>query len=114
MHITTNNLRLYRKRAHLIQEDVAFISSIADYATISRIENGQAKPNLEVAIVYHLLFEMPVDTFFEDITASVKVSIVDRLKLRLENLQQNHSGSNVMKRIDFLQAVLARLTNQPL
>lgn len=105
------NLRFYRKRARFIQEDVAYLCAMPDYANVSRMENGLREPSLELVLLYHMLFEMPIDGLFPDIQHSVKQTIVGRIKNRITELQGIPTTSNVGLRIASLTRALARLTS---
>ena len=58
MTILQNNLRLYRKQSHLTQSDIAYIMALADYLNISHWELGNKTPNVDILLMYHLLFDI--------------------------------------------------------
>lgn len=105
----THNLRMYRKRARLIQEDIAFICAMTDWANVSRMENGMRKPSLEILLVYHFLFDMPIEEMFEDVGNKVKDLVVERIAKRIELLKKQTQDSKLAYRIAFLSACLTRL-----
>lgn len=100
---------MYRKSAQLTQEDVAYISALGDYANISRMETGLKEPNLEVLLVYHFLFDMPVDELIKGITSSTKQTVIDRIALRIQELKALTPDTKINHRIAFLESALARL-----
>jgi transcriptional regulator with XRE-family HTH domain len=102
-------MRMYRKRARLTQEDVAFIASMPDYANVSRIETGLRQPDVEILLVYHLLFDMPIQAYFESMIGTFKEGIIERIKSRIEALAMEPKNDKMSYRIQFLQSLLAKL-----
>lgn len=102
---------MYRKRGRLMQEDVAFISAMPDFANVSRMENGIREPSLELLLLYHLLFEMPIDTLFGDILNAVKQTVIERIRLRIELLESLPQKPKVIHRISTLRTALTRLSS---
>lgn len=110
MLLNFKNLRFYRKRARFVQEDVAFLCAMPDYANVSRMENGLREPSLELVLLYHMLFEMPISGLFQDITESVKQNLIDRIRLRVADLERLNTSPKVRMRISVLNNALTRLT----
>jgi transcriptional regulator with XRE-family HTH domain len=110
MLIQQNFLRIVRKRTQLTQVDIASILKISDFANVSRWEHGRNKPNVEVLLVYHLLFATPIETLFERQKHELKPVIIPRIRERISHLKSLESDLKVQSRIGFLESVLTRLT----
>ena len=110
MLIQHNFLRIVRKRTQLTQIDIASILKISDFANVSRWEHGHTKPNVEVLLVYHLLFATPIETLFERQKNELKPIIIPRIRERISHLKTLPSDLKVQSRINFLEGVLTRLT----
>jgi transcriptional regulator with XRE-family HTH domain len=112
MLIQHNFLRIVRKRTQLTQVDIASILKISDFANVSRWEHGHNKPNVEVLLVYHLLFATPIETLFDRQRNELQPIIIPRIRERISHLKSLASDLKVQSRIDFLESVLTRLTSQ--
>ena len=109
MHIQQNYLRLVRKRTQLTQIDIASILKIPDFANISRWEQGQKNPGVEILLAYHLLFNIPVESLFERQKHDLKKIIIPRIKDRIAHLKTLKQDSKLQGRIDCLESILNRL-----
>lgn len=109
MLIQHNYLRLFRKRSHLTQSDIAYILQLPDYANVSRWEQGHRKPNLETLITYHLLFNIPIESLFERQRHELKGRVKERLAQRISELKTLSHEPKVDSRIRFLDSILSRL-----
>src|SRR5690349_16266076 len=110
MLIQHNNLRMYRKRSQLTQTDIAFIMKLSDYANISRWEQGYRQPNIEMLLIYHLLFDIPIESLFERQKHELRDFIGKRIGLLLGELKNLSSDAKAASRIAFLDSALTRLT----
>jgi transcriptional regulator with XRE-family HTH domain len=112
MFIQHNYLRIVRKRTHLIQGDIASILKISDPANVSRWEQGQKTPNVEVLLVYHLLFDTPIETLFDRQKHALKKIIIPRIKERIWYLKTLDTDAKIQSRIAHLESILSRLTSK--
>jgi transcriptional regulator with XRE-family HTH domain len=99
-----------RKQSQLNQADLAFIFGLSDYANISRWEQGHRTPSIEVLIAYHLLFDMPMESFCEPQGNEIAKTMTERIRQLLENLRKQKPSQKVNSRIAFLESVFTRLT----
>lgn len=109
MH-TPNYLQLFRKRAHLTREDVAFILQVHSLPDISRWESGTRQPRMHVRIIYHLLFNIPMQTLFTPDRQELTQGVCERIDKRIQELELLLPDPKVQCRIAFLEDTLKRLT----
>lgn len=107
-----NYLQVFRKRSPLMQEDIAFLYGQPDSAKISRYEKGQREPTKEVLLLYHHLFNISIESFFEPESRLIKESLINRIIDLIRELRKEEQITlkNTSK-IKFLEQVLIRLTN---
>ncbi len=106
-----NYLRVYRKRSELIQDDIAFILDLPDYSNISRYEKGQRTPTLELLLTYHHLFDVPIESFFEQESDIVKLKLIQRIIQLVPELKKEQQITlKNTQRIRFLEGTIKRLT----
>lgn len=111
MLIQHNLLRLVRIRAPLTQGDIAAILQIADFANVSRWEQGLRSPNIDALLSYHLLFDVPVEMLFERHKTEMIPLLIPRIRERLAYLQRSDKESKTEGRIRFLDLALNRLNS---
>ena len=109
MFIQYNFLRLVRKRTKLTQIDIATILKIPDFANISRWEQGQKIPGVEILLAYHLLFDIPVESLFEQQRCKLKKLLIPRIQEHIQYLKTLEHDHKVERRIDSLISILNRL-----
>lgn len=101
-----NYLRVYRKRSSLTQADIAFLMKLPDYSNISRYEKGQREPSVEFLLVYHILFNTSVESFFEPQSGMILTDLQRQIELLLNNLKSTNAAD---PRIKFLEEVIIRI-----
>jgi len=109
MNTQNKKMRTYRKRSRLTQADIGFLLQLSDSSLISRWEHGQRSPSADVVRVYQLLFEMPIDSLFEEEADNISDTLRERIKLLMEQLEELEPSQKVRCRIAFLEATLARI-----
>lgn len=101
-----NYLRVYRKRSSLTQADIAFLMKLPDYSNISRYEKGQREPSVEFLLVYHLLFNASVESFFEPQIGIILPALREQIERLLNNLKSTNATD---PRIKSLEEALIRI-----
>jgi DNA-binding XRE family transcriptional regulator len=76
----SQHLKVQRRRIGLGQDDVAALIGDCTHSRISRFERGWRLPPLEVALAYHVIFDIPVTDMFADVYASVKKHVRRRVR----------------------------------
>lgn len=112
MYNIPNYLRVYRKRTPLMQEEIAFLSDKPDTSNISRYEKGQRELTNEILLLYHHLFDTPIEYLLEPESKIIKERLINRIKELINELnnEEQITLKNTSK-IKFLEQVIIRLTN---
>jgi transcriptional regulator with XRE-family HTH domain len=105
-----NYFRLYRKRTPLNQPDIGFLMKFPDYTSVSRYEKGLRDPTIEFLIVYHLLFNISIEQFFEPELEVLKSNLITQIRLLIEKLKHERNDLSNSSKIKFLEQVFIRLT----
>ncbi|MCG3165645.1 MAG: hypothetical protein POELPBGB_01413 [Bacteroidia bacterium] len=112
MKHNVNYLRTYRKQTEITQADMAFLLHKEDNSNLSRCEKGKRAPSVHMIIVYSLLFNTPVISFFTNQRDLIKQRLIDRIQELIEQLKTEDPTENIISRIDYLQKALIRLTEE--
>ncbi|MGB5025962.1 MAG: helix-turn-helix transcriptional regulator [Saprospiraceae bacterium] len=107
-----NYLRVFRKRSPLQQEDMISISGLLDVSSISRYEKGQRDPTKEILLVYHHIFDTPIENFFVLESRVMLPGLIERMKERIKELEKEDQITlKNTSRIKFLEQAIIRLKN---
>jgi DNA-binding XRE family transcriptional regulator len=79
-------LRTLRRRSALSQDDVAFLLGTFVGTRVSRHETGVCAPRLEVALVYALIFDVSIETMYEDDLRRLERGVCERAERLCESL----------------------------
>lgn len=113
MLIHHNYLKLVRKRSRLTQQDLSSLFALADKSHVCRWEKGFRSPRIEELLLYHLLFEVPVEFLFERQQRELRQVLADRIMEHLRFLGTLQSEPKLHDRIAFLQTAHRRLSQSP-
>lgn len=105
-----NYLHETRKRNGISQRDIGYLLNLPDYTSVCRWEQGQRKPTIEMILLYHLLFDVPIETLFEQQRDSLIEDLIVRIGRLLKVLQEVVPTPRVKWRIAVLTRALARLS----
>jgi transcriptional regulator with XRE-family HTH domain len=109
MFIQPNYLRVVRKKTQLTQIDIAALLKISDFANVSRWEQGLKMPNVDALLVYHLLFDVPIESLFDKQKSELKKVLASRIEERIGYLRKLPGDPKLESRIGFLSSALTRL-----
>jgi transcriptional regulator with XRE-family HTH domain len=109
-----NYLRVYRKKTPLTQSDIAFLLDMDDYSSISRYEKGKRVPSIDLLIMYHFLFNVPIEDFFEEKSLTITSKLNLRIKELIAKLKSDTTTSNNLQRAKYLEEVIINLNSQGL
>lgn len=107
-----NHLRTYRKNTSLTQYDISLLLYLKGNTIVSRCEKGFRAPNLEMFVLYHLLFDTPIPTLISNHIDIIKEQLISRIPEVISEIKQDESSTNAQSRINFLQDVLTRLSSK--
>lgn len=95
------------KKARLLSpltlDDVRFLINHKSWSALSRIEAGKRNPSKEVAIGYHVLFNIPLDELFTREIEQFKVFLEGYTEARVEQLKEEGAGMLSAERIVYLE-----------
>lgn len=111
MNQTINHLRSYRKRTDLTQYDIAMLLQWKGNTLVSRSEKGFRSPSLEMVVIYHLLFDTPLDDLIANHIEVYKEQLIQRIPNLIEDIKRIDGSKNEQSRIEFLNSVIVRLGN---
>ena len=103
-------LHKFRKQTDITQSDMGFLMNRRDDIHICRAETGKRTPSIEMLLVYHLLFNTPIDSFLQIQKDDVIEDLIVRVGLLIHKLKQMEATPTAKSRIAFLTSVQARLT----
>lgn len=110
-----NQMRMVRKRTCLVQEDIAYILQCPDYASVSRWERGTKVPPVRLLILYHVLFDVPIEALFQRQRDEMAAYLRGRIHSRISHLRSRRGSAKIERRISFLEGTVKRLSPyQPL
>lgn len=81
-----------------------------EYSNVSRYEKSQRAPNIEFLLVYHHLFNVPIETFYEHHSQNVLVNLSRRIDDMISDLNKENNPQKNSSKIAFLEEALNRLT----
>lgn len=108
--IPMHNLKWYRKRADVSQQDIAVLLDIIPQ-TLTRYENGARDPTLEVIIAYHILFGATLHELFEPLFKKIQQKLVERSKIMIDTINRDASPKG-NQRITYLQSIVNLLAEE--
>jgi len=109
MKNTINYLRTHRKNTNITQYDIAVLLKLRDNSIVSRCEKGHRSPSLEMVLVYHLLFDIPIHALFPNHIGIVKEQLRAGIPLLIAQIEEQDSSAKAQSRISFLHEALTRL-----
>lgn len=107
-----NYLGICRKDTPITQSDMAALMDLQDNSLISRCESNVRMPSIEMTLVYHLLFDIPLATFVSTHREAAKERLIVRMRQLIEQLLQRPTTSKVEWRINYLTRAQTRLSEE--
>lgn len=113
MPINHNYLRAYRKKAPLSLKDIAAILELVKQSNVARWEGGSRTPGLETLISLHLIYGVPIESFFKRQREEIRETLKKSMDARLTLMKALPRVPKLERRIAFLESALTRLNNEP-
>ena len=105
-----NYLRMYRKRACLSQDDVAFLLGEKRGAHVCRHERFKQTPKLETLLAYEILFRTPARTLFGGVHRNVEKTLKKRVRVLVRKFTRAGYSRLVARKLEVLNLLLEQAT----
>lgn len=106
-----HDLRTARKKSIFTQKDISDLLGTKDVSQISRHETNPIHPQVEIGLLYEIIFKTSLSEFFP----RQKERLIKRLRIRIPNLIDElkclDMNDIVNKKIGCLQSILSDLNN---
>jgi transcriptional regulator with XRE-family HTH domain len=109
MRALRNYLRVYRRRQHLTQEELAFLFGYDAESIISRFESEERMITLAVAIACQTIFGVEPKEMFPALFASLEQRVVERMYELRDRLTQSRMTQRTLAKLELLQEALTRI-----
>jgi len=107
-----NNLfKTIRKKSPLLISDLRVLLGQKCWSGLSRVEAGKQKPTLEIVILYHIIFDAPLESLLEQDIYQLKKVLVARAQEQVDALRSQPSDVEIFDRITYLERVYEKCTN---
>jgi DNA-binding XRE family transcriptional regulator len=101
-----NYIRTHRKRAHLTQNEVAFLIGSKTSGNICRHERLERVPNLQTLLAYEILFGTPVRNLYSGVHQDVEQKLMCRIRLLIQKLAKSGQSRLIARKIEILNGFL--------
>ena len=99
----------YRERANLQIKELSYLLEEKPEKLLA-MERGSRLPSLRVAMLYHILFDAPLQFMYSDLYADLYAQVVERSS-RLIAKQKHRQPSKSSHNYSSLQAIVKRITD---
>lgn len=104
-------LRKYRKDSIFNQKDISELLGTQDIIQVSQNETSSIHSQIELMLLYHILYKVPLDNFFPE----QKQALIKRLRIRIPNIIDEWKcipvNEIVISKIEYLQQLLFRIND---
>jgi transcriptional regulator with XRE-family HTH domain len=100
-------LRPHRRERGFTQKELAHLLGCKSDTVITRLENGQRKPSLRIALACYIIFGTPPHEMFPGVFSRIEKCILNRTWGLYENLQGSSSATTRVK-LDTLEEAIER------
>jgi DNA-binding XRE family transcriptional regulator len=107
----TTYLRMYRKRAGLTQEEIAFLCGAMSGTSFTRHESAERLPVLRTALMYELIFRVPVRDIYEGVVDEARHVVRARAAALCASLERKPKTRARDHKIAHLKGVIEDLTD---
>lgn len=112
MNPTHHDLRSYRKKTCLTQKDVSDLLGTKDVSQICRHETNPPHTQIEICLLYHLIFGVPMHSFFPMQKDALKKKLIIRIPNIIDEYRCLPKDPGNVAKIAFLSNVLSVLKSQ--
>lgn len=100
-----NYLRMYRKRLHMTQDELAFLIGGRDGSRLSRYERFKRVPTLDTALAIEAALGVPVRELFAGEYAEVEAKVSRRAKVLAVKVKHEAPGARQVTRLNHLAVI---------
>jgi transcriptional regulator with XRE-family HTH domain len=105
-----SRLRPFRRRWGFSQRELALLLGTSNHASVSKLEAFKVRPSANDAIAAAIIFDASIVEVFPHLYALNRQAVSDRASRLYDELQgSTHSGTR--DKLDFLERLLARLSD---
>lgn len=107
-----HDMRTYRRQFSFTQQEIAEIIGLLDTSQICRIETSSVHPQIQLAILYDLLFHAQLYDLFPNQYKQLRATLATRIPQIIDSYVCNEYDEQANLKIGILQKLIANL-NQP-
>lgn len=110
MYKPPSYLRTFRRKSPLTQRDVRLLLGSISTSDVCRVEKGQRPARIELLLIYHLLFNASIESFFELKCDLIEPELIKNCNELLNMLKRKPDKVKLDAfKIRFLEGVVWRL-----
>ena len=98
-----NYLLTHRKRAHLTQDEMAFVLGSGSGTTVSRYEHYTQRPRLETVLAYEIVTGTPARELFAGLYDDIEQQIHKRSRQLAQRLKKRPPTRATETKLEFLK-----------
>jgi DNA-binding XRE family transcriptional regulator len=106
----TTYLRMYRKRSGLTHGEIAFLCGSMSGTSFTRHESAERLPMLRTALMYELIFRVPVRDIYEGAVEEVRLVVRTRAEALRASLGRKKQTRARDYKIAHLEGIIEDLT----
>lgn len=106
-----NVFKKARQKSRLTLDDVRYLLNLKCWGSLSRLEAGKRQATKEVAIGYHVLFDVPFEAMFKSEIEHFKLFSEGYAESRIEDVQSKSQGIDHVERILSLKEIAEKSSN---
>lgn len=100
-----NYIKAHRKCLGLTQTELGYLIGFDNNVRISKIEAGQAKPNLKEIVIFELLFDKAASRLFRDLYRNIADNFLHRIALFDDYLCEDLSSREKAHKLEAMRKV---------
>lgn len=100
-----NYVRSHRKLSGLTQAEIAYLLKSDHSQIVSRIERGQQQPDLEEALAFEVVFDVPLYDLFEGLYLDVQTGVQNRAYLLASKLPEAPGDLGTQQKLRTLRRI---------
>lgn len=105
-----NNLKTYRKRHEIKQNDMRYLCDKTKSISLTRYEQGTYLPDIKTLVTYAIVFDVTLKDLIPKYYAELSKQILDKVHVLLEEFGVGHCTFSNHKRKDFWEGLLDRIS----